>query len=260
MTWGSWGSWGYSSVTIGDSEAVKPRVASPRHDSCVHCGRPHDPRTHHHCDPQPHRGPVNGTDSFDEIATIEHSDYHGQRDRPPQRKKAVHIKALVIVAEECVEKIGTFNIKAPIGVGVTPSGKLTHPIRLEPIGEPVLNPTIIPNKLINEGFVRARLIVDDIDPHPCADARKHVPQLVTVPFQAVHDIPGIEPNDHIQEFAKVETLLVSGTPEVCPPGVSGSVVTLTLKVILRVSIIVARECVLAVPDAKVLRCIPPADD
>lgn len=282
MTWGSWGSWGYSSSADNEPEPRRKASVLPRSPTCMDCGRPIDPRAQHHCLRERRAGPpmeedhdhdCSPVDRDDEVysgrpyhreygepddqrAYREKGDRHRKRPRPPHGDRRVHIKTLVVIAEERVQKVGAFTIEAPVGVGTDSTGKLTHPIRLEPIGDPVLGSTVIENKLINEGFVRAKLIVDDTDPNPCADARKFVPQVVTIPFQTVHDIPGIRPGDHIQEFSKIEALLVSGTPVPCPPGASGSAVTLRLKIVLQVSVVIARECIIAVP-AEVLRCMPP---
>ncbi|MGI6083280.1 MAG: hypothetical protein ACOYEP_10440 [Limnochordia bacterium] len=166
----------------------------------------------------------------------------------------MRVKTLIVIAEECVQKVGSHTIEAPVGVGVDKHGKLTHPIRLEAVGDPVFNPTILEDKLINEGFIRARLIVDD--PDPCPDTHKPLTQLVTIPFQTVHDIPGIKPGDHIQEFSKIEALLVSATPVSCVAD-SATVVSLALKIVLQVDVIIARECIISVP-AEILRCMPSA--
>lgn len=264
MTWGSWGPWGFS--TSSDIEPEPRRRASePPYPICGDCGRPMDPRAHHCLRGSYARGPVEegrdrdcfsgDHDGCNHEEKCERHEHHRPKPRPPHGDRRLHIKTLVVIAEECVQKMGSFTIDAPVGVGIDANGKLTHPVRLEPIGEPILGSTIIENKLINEGYVRAKLIVEDIDPKPCADVRKFVPQVVTIPFQTVHDIPGIRPGDHIQEFSRIEALVVSGTPVPCPPGASGSVVALGLKIVLEVKVVIARECIIAVP-AEILHCMP----
>ncbi|NLN18925.1 MAG: hypothetical protein GX162_06605 [Firmicutes bacterium] len=287
MAWGSWGSWGYS-TSYDEPPEPRRREPEPLYPICSDCGRPRDPRVHR-C-PQMHtrrlgdeyssHEPHDAYDDHERDDRLEGHEY--RRDRPPQERRELRdhrehrehnghrangrnsrrrphddrlrVKTLIVIAEECVQKVGSHTIQAPVGVGVDKHGKLTHPVRLEAVGDPVFNPTILEDKLINEGFIRARLIVDD--PDPCPDAQKAITQLVTIPFQTVHDIPGIKPGDHIQEFSKIEALLVSATPVSCIAD-STTMVSLALKIVLKVDVIIARECIISVP-AKILRCMPSA--
>lgn len=175
--------------------------------------------------------------------------------RPPSHK--LNLKALVVVAEDTMQKMGELVIPAPIGVSCDPvTGRISHNVRLEPVGEPVLRPILIKDKVVNEGFVNARLIVENNDPQPCPDVRKTNSSLVVIPFQSIHDIQGICPSDHVQEFAEIEALLVSCTPAPCPTGQTGNLMQLHLKAILNVHIVVARECIVVV-SGDLLHCLPP---
>lgn len=158
------------------------------------------------------------------------------------------IKTLVVIAKKTVQKVGDLEITAPVGVGIDNiTGNLTAPVRLEISGEPVLKPRILKDKLINEGYVPARLIVEDNDPAPCPDIRKGFVQRVFVPFQSVLEIEGIRPGDDIQEKIKVKSTSVMGFPDFSTHGLAGTKVKLILKVILKVKIIISRECIIAVP-------------
>ncbi|MHB1393280.1 MAG: hypothetical protein ACYCYE_09420 [Clostridia bacterium] len=157
------------------------------------------------------------------------------------------IKALVVIAEKNVQKIGDLIIIAPIGVGIDQlTGDLSVPVRIEAIGKPCLKPKIINDVLINEGFVRAKLIVEDIDPEPCPDIRKGIQKEILIPVQSVIEIKGIRPGDHIQEFTEIKSLSVFGIPERPPHGSVGTQVKLIIKVILDVKIIIAREEIITV--------------
>lgn len=157
------------------------------------------------------------------------------------------IKALVVIAEKNVEKIGDLTITAPIGIGIDKAtGDLTVPVRLEAVGEPIMKPKIIHEKLINEGFVRAKLIVEDNDPEPCPDVRKGQTKEVFIPLQSVIEIKGILPGDHIQEFTKIVSLSVFAVPDKPQSGSTGTIVKLILKVILDVRIIISREEIVTV--------------
>lgn len=163
------------------------------------------------------------------------------------------IKTLVVIARETVQKVGDLEITAPIGVGIDiETGKLTVPVRLKVVGEPVLQPKILENKLINEGFIPAKLIVEK-DDNPCCDVGKELIQKVFIPFQLVQEIIGIKPGDDIQEEVKVESASVMGVPVVNPCEVAGSTVKLILKVILKVKIVISRECLVTISACDV-RC------
>ncbi len=218
MSWGSWSTW----ATVC---AKPPEDRTDRTDRTPPCYRPAPP------DERP-------------------------REPHPAKPDKLQLKTLVVVAEEKVQKVGELAIPAPIGVCCDAhTGDLTHCIRLEPVGDPVFRPLVLKDKLVNEGFLTVRVHVDDKDPQPCPDVRKQQAILVSIPFQSIHDLQGICPGDHVQEFAKIEALIVTGIPTACSPGQSGSVLHLNLKAILEVHIIVARECIVSV-SGDIKRCLP----
>lgn len=191
------------------------------------------------------------------ISVASHWYYEPECDKDSNKKK---IKALVVIAEKNVQKIGDLTISAPIGVGIDKTtGDLTVPVRLEAMGEPVLRPKIIHDKLINEGFVRAKLIVEDNDPEPCPDVRKGLTKEIFIPIQRVIEIKGISPGDHIQEFAEIKSLSVFAVPDKPQSGFAGAKVKLILKVILDVRIIIAREEIITVSTKDDCCCNQEAD-
>jgi len=174
----------------------------------------------------------------------------------PKPKEKRKVKGLIVIAEETVQKTGQLEIPAPVGITVDPeTGNLMPPVQLEPLAEPVLQPQIIPDKLVNEGSVLVKLVVKDIDPNPCPDTSKFPPKQVVVPIQSVHEIIGIKPGDHIQEFPEVEFLSATAIHDSLQES-AGTTLRLALKVIVKSKIIIARECIfLAAVD--ILRCLPP---
>ena len=161
------------------------------------------------------------------------------------------VKASVVIAEKTVDKVGDLIISAPIGVDIDKNtGELTAPVRIEALEKPVLKPKILCDLLINQGFLKARLIVEDNDPEPCPDVRKGIIKTVIIPIQSVIDIKGIRPSDHVQEHVKIRSLSVFAIPDLGPNGVVGKKIKLILKVILKVKIVVSREEIICVPVKK----------
>lgn len=211
--------------------------------------RPCDPDSPHHLHHEaPHPPCCDGMPGFHDVCP----DLCDEENCKPKRK--LTLKALVVVAEDSFQKIGDVEVTAPPGVGIDPhTGKATIPMHLEPIGAPVFKPVVLQDKLVNEGFLRVRLIVDDLDPHRCPDVRKETPMQFVIPFQSIRDMEGICPGDLVQEHAEIEGLLISVTPSICDP--NGTTVQLTLKAILKVDVVVSRECLVTVV-GKTLRCLP----
>ncbi|HHT27873.1 MAG TPA: hypothetical protein GXZ82_11585 [Firmicutes bacterium] len=192
-----------------------------------------------------------------------HDEHEAARDRfEPKRchddRHLLELKTKLVVSEETFQKVGVIDITAPPGVGFDAlTGKTTHRMYLEPIGCPTLKPVVLHDKLVNEGFLRARLVIEDLDPHPCPDVRKQSAIQVVIPFQSIQDIKGICPGDHVQEFTEIEGLLVSATPGICDA--NGNTAKLTLKAILKVRALITRECVVAVK-GKLVQVLPPPCD
>ena len=149
------------------------------------------------------------------------------------------IKTNLVVAEIEAMKIANLELKAPIGVDVDlKTGELTEIVRVEPIGDPVLRPTIIPGKLVNVGFLKATLIVEPED----------MQTPIYLPIFSVTKIDGIKPGDEIVEVAKLEHISISGLPDVVPLGHSGYNVKIYVRALLKVLITVTREEIVSLPE------------
>ena len=247
--WGAWSSWAtaYPSKTNRGPQPFHPcqpcqPPAPPCHRATAPVYNPPDwrPPDRHQPDWQP---------------TDRHKQDYGSHEECCKERQLT-LKTLVVIAEEKLQKVGNLVIPAPLGVTCDANGNLSHQITLVPIGEPSFRPVVLKNKLVNEGFLTVRVEVTDNDPQPCPDVRKFPPVIVVIPFQSIHDIPGICPGDHVQEFARIEALLVSGVPGACSPTHSGTAVQLDLKAILEVHLIIAREAVISVA-ADLIHFLPP---
>ncbi len=175
---------------------------------------------------------------------MEEIDIRGKLPKPKLTTKDV--KSLVVLFDRKVLKVAELAIPAPVGVGIDKTtGGLDHPVRLELVDDVVLKPTVLKGLLINHGSVKVRLTIENHDPDPCPTKKEIVKHLL-LPVQSILKIKGIRPGDHVQEFPKVESLLVFGFPDHTGPGV-GMKIKLVVKVILRVRLIVAREEILTIP-------------
>ena len=149
------------------------------------------------------------------------------------------IKTNVIIAEIEATKIASLDLKAPIGVYVDlKTGELTEIVRVEPVRDPVLRKTIIPGKLINEGFLKARLLVEPED----------METIMYLPIYSVTKIDEIKPGDQVAEVSELEHISVSGLPDVVPIGQSGYKVKLLVRALLKVQITVTREEIVSLPE------------
>lgn len=173
------------------------------------------------------------------------TNYNCHTSCPPKKEKK--IKTFVVIAEENIQKVGDLVIDAPIGVDINKiSGVLTVPVILKPIGQPVMTPKIIKDKLINEGLVHVKLIIENNDPQPCPGIQKNIWKQLTIPVQDVREIKGIEPGDQIEEIVEIESLSVFGLPSCPQSGQVGTVGKLIIKVILKVRIIITRLEILTI--------------
>ncbi len=149
------------------------------------------------------------------------------------------IKTNVIIAEIEAIKIASLDLMAPLGVDVDlDTGELTEIVRAEPLRDPVLRKTIIPGKLINEGFLKARLIVEP----------EALETILYLPIYSVTKIDGIKPGDQVSEVSELEHISVSGLPDVTPIGQSGYKVKLLVRALLKVQITVTREEIVSLPE------------
>lgn len=145
----------------------------------------------------------------------------------------------VVVAEIEATKIASLEMQAPLGVDVQlDTGELTKQVRVIPLDEPLLRRTILPGKLINEGFLKVQLMVED----------NELQNVLYLPIFSVTDIEGIQPGDHVLEFSELEHISVSGLPDVVPLGQSNYRVKLFVRALLNIQITVTREEIVSLPE------------
>lgn len=157
------------------------------------------------------------------------------------------IKTFVLLHKDKIMKFGEGIIPAPIGVEIDPkTGELTVPVEIVPVGNVVLNPKIVNDLLINEGFIKIKLISYNQDSEPCPDERKCIVKEATIPIQSFHDIEGICPDDHVQEKVEIKSISVMGIPDDSVPKSGGRKINLIVKVILEVKLTICREEIISV--------------
>lgn len=162
-------------------------------------------------------------------------------------EKCRSIKALVVEAELTVQKIGTIQVAAPLGVKVDHrTGELETPVELKLVGQPVFTPTIIPGKIINHGLQKACLVVKEHGSGPCRLSARSTLKL-DIPIDGMHDVPHIKPGDHAQEQAEVESIDIRGIRDPNHQG-CGEKNILMIKVVYQVKIVICREETISVPE------------
>lgn len=159
-----------------------------------------------------------------------------------KKTRTKSIRCATVVAKRILHKIGAIDIDAPIGIGInTTTGEPTIPLVLIPLGEPLLTPLVIKDKLINQGHLPVKLVVDDNKSDLCSDVKKGISFRFNIPIQHEARIHGVMPGDCVQEKAQIELLSIWGFPKsqlnkgACPGA------KLVLKVILKVEVVVLRE-------------------
>lgn len=163
----------------------------------------------------------------------------------PKKKRSV--KALVVKAERTVQKVGAIQVCAPVGVNIdSKTGELLTPVELKLLGEPVFTPTVVPCKLINHGLQKACLIVKRARPSNCDYVVTSKVDL-DIPIFGMHDIPDIQPGDHVQEKAEVESIDIRGIRD---PNANecGAGKILIIKIVYKVEVCVAREETICISD------------
>lgn len=161
-------------------------------------------------------------------------------------KKKRTIKALVVKAEQTVQKVGEIQISAPLGVKVNhTTGKLETPVELKLIDLPVFTPTVICDKLINHGLQKACLIVQKAGRADCVLAVSAKINL-DIPISSMHDIPDIKEGDHVQEKAEVESIDIRGFRDPNYHGCEQKDI-LIIKVVYKVKVVIAREELVTLP-------------
>jgi hypothetical protein len=152
------------------------------------------------------------------------------------------IKALVVLHKDKIMKHAEAVIPAPIGVEIDPiSGQLTVPVEIIPVGEVILNSKVVNNLLINEGFIKIKIIAYISDCEPCPDEKKCITKEATVPIQAVHQIEGICTDDDIEENVHIKTISVFGIPDNNFPKSVGQRINLAIKIVLEINLIISRK-------------------
>ena len=149
------------------------------------------------------------------------------------------IKTLAVVSDVTVQKVAELTIPAPTGVTVDPTtGALSLAVTATVTGAPVLNATVLPDKIVNYGFVPASITV----------AGTPTPISLFLPIQRETDVVGALPGDDVEEFATLEGTVVYGYPvaaiDALPAGNN-----LVIKAVFRVRIIVSRLSIVSVQTA-----------
>ncbi|RYD05332.1 hypothetical protein N752_09815 [Desulforamulus aquiferis] len=111
------------------------------------------------------------------------------------------------------------------------------------MGNVVLKPEIEKNLLINQGYLKLKLIFNDPCPSSCSAARSKISREVIVPVQSVHKIDNLCPDDHVQEKVKVKAISVRGVPD----SANCQKWNIIIKVILEVKLVISREELVSVP-------------
>lgn len=157
------------------------------------------------------------------------------------------IKASVIVNRDKIMKLAEGVIPAPIGVEIdSKTGQLKVPIEIIPVGDVVLKPKIVDDLLINEGFIKLKIIVYSSDSEPCTDARKCLTKEATIPIHSIHQIDGISPGDNVQEKVSIKSISLLGFPDHSLSKAVGKKINLTIKVVLEVKLTISREEIISV--------------
>ena len=153
----------------------------------------------------------------------------------PEQKEEV--KVLAVVCREVRQEVGDLTLPAPAGVVFDKkSGQLKQKLTVELAGSPqVRTVTVIPGKVINQGIVPVRLLVDG----------RVVVQYLEIPFQSVLECPA-EPGDVVQKHdMQVEGFSLSPI-QIPNEDLCTLRLHLIIKVVIRACIIVARETILRV--------------
>ena len=156
------------------------------------------------------------------------------------------IKTLKVLCKQCVQEIGEVTVPAPTGVTLdVNTGQLNVTVTLELVGPPqIRNITVLPGKVVNEGVVPIRLLVNG----------RVIFQLLEIPFQGIVECPGAEPGDNVQKHdIQVEGLIVSPVRLLAPDLVTLTL-NLVLKVIVKTCVVISRETILKVNAASQLCC------
>lgn len=151
------------------------------------------------------------------------------------------IQTKEVIAELEATKIATIELKAPIGVGVDlNTGELTKKMQVQPVGDPVLKQTIIPGKIITEGFLKATLMLQE----------RNWETTIYLPIYSFTEIEGIEQGDQIEVVTELEHISISGLPDTVPLGHTGYKVKIFVRVLLKMQLMVTRLEIISLPEEK----------
>ncbi|MCL5045555.1 MAG: hypothetical protein M1598_01905 [Actinobacteria bacterium] len=146
------------------------------------------------------------------------------------------IKSLAVIGDVTVQKVAEYTIAAPTGVTVDPTtGALSLAVTVQVTGSPVLNATVLTDKVVNYGFVPASITV----------AGTPTPIALYLPIQQETDIPGVLPGDDVEEFPTLEGALVYGYPTTAI-GTLPAGNNLVIKAVFKVRIVVSRLSLVSV--------------
>ncbi len=162
-------------------------------------------------------------------------------------KKKRFVKALVVKAEQTIQKVGTIQICSPLGVQVdSRTGELKTPVELKLLGQPVFTPTVVPCKLINHGLQKACLVIQQAR-HAGCDFAVSSKVSLDIPIFAMHDIPHLQPGDQVQEKAVVESIDIRGIRN--PNSVECDATNiLIIRIVYKVEICIASEETICLPE------------
>lgn len=152
------------------------------------------------------------------------------------------IKVPRVICQKFVQEFGDITIPAPPGVTLdVTTGRLNVKVTLERAGTPqIRNLTVLPGKVINQGVVPVRLLVDNLV----------VIQLLEIPFQAVIDCPGAQPGDIVQKHdLQIEGFTVAPV-QILATDLVTLELNLILKVVVEFCLVVASERILKVNAAE----------
>lgn len=146
------------------------------------------------------------------------------------------VKVPKVICSERVQEFGDLTIPAPPGITFDVlSGRLNYPVSLELAGIPQIRTvTVFPNKIINQGIVPVRLLVDNLVSI----------QLLEVPFQGIVECQGANPGDLVQKHdVQIEGFSILPVQLLANEEL---VLHLIIKVVLELCVIVTEETILKV--------------
>ncbi len=161
----------------------------------------------------------------------------------------VTIRTTEVIADLHVQKHAIGTVTAPTGLSVDPgTGMLNLTPTLTLPGAPVLNATVLTDKIVNYGFVLGTLDV----PLPVPTSIR-----VALSIQAVTDVPGTLPGDTVEEYPTLEGVVIYGVPTIDPVAGTQTGTTIVIKAVYDVRLVVLRAGTLAVQTCNDSRAVAP---